>query len=98
VVTKVPATPSIILIKNINPNYYEFYMRTFTVMILVFVFVVLFLELTGIDFNMPTKTEYVEETTVVLETIDEETGEVLHTEVVNKTLDLNRTNNSSEVN
>ena len=67
-------------------------------MILVFVFVVLFLELTGIDFNMPTKTEYVEETTVVLETIDEETGEVLHTEVVNKTLDLNRTNNSSEVN
>ncbi len=73
-------------------------MRTFTVMILVFVFVVLFLELTGIDFNMPTKTEYVEETTVVLETIDEETGEVLHTEVVNKTLDLNRTNNSSEVN
>ena len=62
-------------------------MRIVTILLIVFVSMMLFFELSGIDPKLPTTKHIVEKQTVLIETIDPATGEVIN-HVVNQTANV----------
>ncbi len=64
-------------------------MRIFTVLIIIFVLSMVFFEVTGIEPKLPSTQKIVEKQTVVVETIDAETGEVVDTYTENESISVN---------
>lgn len=59
-------------------------MRTFTVIIVVFIALIMFFEITDWTPTVPTTTQVTKEKTVVVETVDE-TGEIVNTTITKST-------------
>lgn len=60
-------------------------MRTFTLIIVIFIAVIMFFEITDWTPTVPTTKEVTTQKTVIVETVDQNTGEVMNT-TTNKTI------------
>lgn len=66
-------------------NCSKFPMRTFTLIIVIFIMAILFFEVTDWTPTVPTTKEVTTQKTVVVETVDQSTGEVINA-TTNKTI------------